>query len=196
MDPETTTELLRRAREGSADALGTLLDMPALRLLALIRVRLGPRLRAEVESRDVLQGTLLRAIQGFERFAGQGRGSLMAWLCRIAENEIRDLAAYHGRARRDAARRVSLDDSEGRVGQLEARVRSQTSRLALSEDLTRLERALEALPSDHREVIVLRRLHELSFAEVAERMGRSADACRMLFARAMAALVLEMEASA
>ena len=35
----------------------------------------------------------------------------MAWLARIAENEIRDQADYHGRQRRDAARRVSLEAS-------------------------------------------------------------------------------------
>ena len=79
------------------------------------------------------------------------------------------------------------------MDQLAARVRSATSRLALNEELARLERALEALAPDQREVIVLRKLHELSFAEVAMRMGRSAAACRMLFTRAMTSLVLTME---
>ena len=54
--------------------------------------------------------------------------------------------------------------------------------------------ALEALDPDHRDVIVLRKLEELSFREVAARMGRSEDACRMLLARAMVALTLRLGA--
>lgn len=186
-----SAELLRRAREGSRDALGTLLERNARRLLALIRLRLGPSLRREVESRDVLQSTLVKALGRFADFQGGG-SSLAAWLARIAENEIHDLADYHGRERRDAARRVSLDESPA-VERLAANVRSQTSRVALGEELARLEGALETLSREQREVIILRRLEELSFGEIGERMGRSADACRMLFARAMTALTLTME---
>ena len=80
-----------------------------------------------------------------------------------------------------------------RLDGLEARVRSQTSRLFLKEELNRLEQALQTLDEQHREVILLRKLEELSFAEIGERMGKSADACRMLLSRAMAALTLEMQ---
>ena len=190
-----SVDLLRRARQGSSDALGALLDSCAPRLLALIRLRLGPRLRAELESRDVLQATLVKALTHFEGFAGADRVSLAAWLARIAENEIRDQADFHARQRRDAACRTSLDD-ESAVLRVTADVRSATSRIALDEGLARLEQALERLPPEQREVIVLRRLHELEFREIGERMGRSPDACRMLFARAMAALTMRMTAHA
>ena len=43
-----------------------------------------------------------------------------------------------------------------------------------------------------REAIVLRKLEELSFREIGERLGRSEDASRMLFGRAMAALTLAL----
>jgi DNA-directed RNA polymerase specialized sigma24 family protein len=44
----------------------------------------------------------------------------------------------------------------------------------------------------HREIILLRKFEELSFAEIARRLGRSEDASRMLLARAMTALTLKM----
>ena len=40
---------------------------------------------------------------------------------------------------------------------------------------------------------MLRKLEELSFAEIGERLGRSPDACRMLLARAMTALTLKLD---
>lgn len=191
MERDDSTALLARARAGSSEALGELLSCCGERLLALIRLRLGPTLRAQLESRDILQATLLKAIERFEGFDGAREASLMAWLARIAANEIHDRADFHRRQRRDAARDVPLEEADGVPG-LVAGVRSQTSRIALDERMLQLERALEGLSSEHRDVIILRRLEELSFAEVGARMSRSPDACRMLFARAMTALTLAM----
>jgi len=191
MGTSDSAALLARAREGSSEAMGALFERHAPRLLALIRLRLGPSLRAHLESRDILQETWLKAFGHVEGFAGDSHGSFMAWMSRIAANEIRDRADFHGRLRRDAAREVALppEDLDG----LAARVRSQTSRIALDESLVRLERALETLAPEHREVIVLRKLEELSFAEIGERMGRSPDACRQLLARALVSLTVTLD---
>jgi RNA polymerase sigma-70 factor, ECF subfamily len=193
-ETDAVAELLGRSREGSPAALSQLVERFSPRLLAVIRLRLGPSLRVHLESRDVLQETWLKAITRFEGFAGAGPSSFMAWLAQIAANEIRDRADYHGRQRRDGAREERLEPAE--LDGLAARVRSETSRLAMSVEMARLERALEALSADHREVIVLRRLEERPFREVAECMGRSPDACRVLLARALAALAVEMEKGA
>ena len=186
---QTSVDLLERARAGSDEALGALLQRCERKLLALVRLRLGPSLRRELDSCDLVQSTLVKALCHFGEFAGGDRGSLMAWLARIAENEIRDQASYHGRERRDAARRVSLEASP-EAAALAARVRSQTSLVAHGERVSALERALESLSPDHRDVIVMRAIEEREFTEIAETLGRSSDACRMLFARAMTALTL------
>ena len=71
-------------------------------------------------------------------------------------------------------------------------MRSEASRLQLKQDTERLERAIEALDEGHREVVLLRSFEELSFPEIGQRLGKSPDASRMLFARAMAALTFKM----
>src|SRR5512144_1616001 len=121
MDRDESSHLLRRAREGAPDALEALYERVAPRLLAFVRLRLGRTLRSELESRDVVQATLLKSFEHFNQFEKSDTRSLMAWLARIAENEIRDRADYHARQRRDARREVSLD-----TGHLElpARMRS------------------------------------------------------------------------
>jgi RNA polymerase sigma-70 factor (ECF subfamily) len=183
-------ELLEQARAGSREALGRLFERSAGKLLALIRLRLGPRLRGQLESRDILQSCLLRASERLGQFHGSGSSSFMGWLARIAENEIRDQASYHARRKRDAARSVPLEEEAER---LPAELRSALSTLALDERMQRLEQALETLEERHREIIVLRRLEELPYSEIALRLGSTPDACRMLYARAMAALTLRMQ---
>ena len=65
-----------------------------------------------------------------------------------------------------------------------------------NERTAQMERALESLPDAQREIIVLRKLEELTFAEIGVQLGKSEDACRVAFARAMAALVLRMKETA
>jgi RNA polymerase sigma-70 factor (ECF subfamily) len=191
MDAPDSAALLAAARAGSPDALGSLFERHSRRLLALIRLRLGPSLRAHLESRDVLQETWLKALGHIDGFRGEGSASFMAWMARIAANEIRDQADHQGRQRRDAAREAPMANAD--LDALAARVRSQTSRIAIDESMQRLERALESLTPEHREVILLRKLEELSFPEIGARMGRTPDACRQLLARALAALTLATE---
>ncbi len=189
MESHETTLLLRAARAGSREALDRLFERCAPRLLALIRLRLGRELRGHLESRDILQASLLKSFQRIDQLEQSDARSLMAWLARIAENEVKDRVDYHRRQRRDARQEVPLDE---RDGDLVRRVRSSLSQVIFDERARRLEQALESLPEQHREVIVLRKLEELSWAEVARRLGRSDDACRMLLARAMASLTMAM----
>jgi RNA polymerase sigma-70 factor (ECF subfamily) len=185
MDP--TADLLRQARAGSPEALEALFARGGDRLLPYIRLRMGPRLRARLESQDLLQNTLLRACERLEQLRGEEPEAFWGWLYRIAENEIRDQAEHHQRQKRDARREVPLGMP------LATQAHTLASQLALSEEAERLERALETLSEPHREVILLRRFEELGFAAISERLGRRPDACRMLYARAMAALTLALE---
>ena len=109
MKGPASADLVERAKAGSADAINELYERCAGRLLAYIRLRMGRELRARLESRDILQATLLKSVEHLADFEGQHSGSLMAWLAKIAEHEIRDRADYQQRQRRDAAREVALE---------------------------------------------------------------------------------------
>src|SRR5215203_2408749 len=189
MATDPTSELLRRAQEGSPEALNALYERCAGRLLAYVRLRLGRELRARLESRDILQATMMKSLEHLHDLKADNTGSLMGWLARIADNEIRDRADYHQRQRRAAVRETPLDDQAA----VPALTRSALSRVILDEQAERLEIALESLSGAHREVILLRKFEELPFAEIARRLGKSEDACRMLLARAMTALTLKLE---
>jgi RNA polymerase sigma-70 factor (ECF subfamily) len=77
---------------------------------------------------------------------------------------------------------------------LAADQRGTPSELAIRrEQSVVLADALARLPDDYREVIVLRHLERIEFSEVAARMGRSSGAVRMLWARALERLRVELE---
>ena len=122
-------ELLDQAKSGSPEALNRIYERCAGRLLAFIRLRLGRDLRSRLESRDILQATLLKSLEHVSDLKAQETRSVMAWLARIAEHEIRDCADFHHRQRRDAARETPLDDD----APLPALTRSALSRVILDE---------------------------------------------------------------
>ena len=187
MDRASSTAVLREVLAGSDAALDTLYERYGPRLLSFIRLKMGRSLRARLESRDILQATFLKSFQHLDDFEGQDTRALLGWLMRIAEHEIRDRADFHHRQQRDAAREEDLGDHD-----LAARSRSALTRLILDERAERLDTALASLTDAHRQVILLRAFEELSFPEIAGVLGKSEDACRMQYARAMTALTLAL----
>jgi RNA polymerase sigma factor (sigma-70 family) len=181
-----TRQLFERARRGRTEDLDAFYERCARKLLPIIRLRLGRTLRREMESRDILQTVLCKSFQRIDQV--DDPAAVIGWMARIADNEIRDQADYHQRQKRDAALRAPLEAATA----VPAPVRQALSQVILSEQTNALEAALDALPEPAREIIILRKLEELTFPEIAARLGKSEDACRMAFSRAMAALTLKM----
>lgn len=190
-DPEA---LLARARAGDPDALGRLLDGYRNYLGLLARVGVGRRLRGKADEADAVQDALLAAGRDFPAFRGATEPELTAWLRRILSRAVANLARrYAGTGKRDVGLERSLAADLDRSSQaldlgLAARQSSPSQRAARREQAVLLADALAALPPDHREVVVLRNLEDLPFPAVAARMGRSEDAVKKLWARALKGL--------
>jgi RNA polymerase sigma-70 factor (ECF subfamily) len=185
-----TAELIRQARAGDAAALAGLAERYRDFVRLLVRARCGGRLRARLDSSDLVQETLLRVSRHIAQFQGHGEDEWRAWLARIAENEV--IAQYRrhlGAARRDAGREQPLAPPLSGASRLEqwwARSQSSPSQAAVRRERALvLTDALGRLADDYREVLVLRHLEGLDFPEVAQRMGRSPGAVRVLWTRAL-----------
>ena len=74
------------------------------------------------------------------------------------------------------------------TGAWSAPISSPSQQASRREQVVLLADALALLPEDYREVIVLRHLEGLSFAEVGQRMGRSLDSVEKLWVRGLARL--------
>ena len=166
-------------------------QMGALR--AYVRLRLGRALRAREDSIDIAQSVVREALEDADRFSG-GDDGLRAWLCKRAENKIRDRGRFWARQRRDSAKETAqADDPEliDAYGSLLTPSRVAAGR----EELARVEEAFAKLSEDQRRVILLARVANLSHAEVALAMDRTEIATRSLLSRAIARLAMLLESS-
>jgi RNA polymerase sigma-70 factor (ECF subfamily) len=186
--------LLVMAKTGSSPALGELLERYRNYLGLLVRLQLGRRLQVKVDVEDLLQETFLEAHRDIGRFRGRSEREFLAWLRQILagilSNQVRH---YYGTKRRDIRLERALhDDLERSSAALDrglvASLSSPSQQVARREQSVLVADALDRLPPDYRDVIVLRQLEDLTFPEVARRMGRTEDSVKNLWARALARL--------
>jgi RNA polymerase sigma-70 factor (ECF subfamily) len=188
--------LLRSARAGSENALGALLESCRDYLLLVATRELQPDIQSKLGASDVVQETFLDAQRDFSRFSGLSRDDLLIWLRAILLNNLRDTERCFRAARRDVAREVSLGnsgDSHPALRESGVCVETPSWLARLRERDDGIWRAIDSLSQEHRDVIVARNLELASFVLIGRRMGRSADAVRKLWARAIQALQNELE---
>jgi RNA polymerase sigma-70 factor (ECF subfamily) len=193
-EPHSLQGLIEQAQQGDEAALGELLTAHTARLLESVRAELGNRLRQRLESQDVMQQVYLDALKNIDQFVDQGRGSFFRWLRRIAVNRIcdADRKAFKAVKRRGELRAADVDKADGSglnlLEHLPGSVTGPVTQADRSDQLQILQRALDQLSEDHREVLRLRYLCQLSFEQTAVEMDRSERAVRSLCVRAVLSL--------
>jgi RNA polymerase sigma-70 factor (ECF subfamily) len=158
---ERDEDLLPRIADGDPAPLRTLYDRYKSRLMTYASYVLGDRATAE----DVVQETFLRVFRHAWRFDRAKRFS--TWIYSIAANLCRDELRKRAR-RRDLTLPLFREPLEGRgVGRMAPPLRVALGR----EFATRLREELSALSAEQREVVVLRFIDSMTYAEIAEIAG-------------------------
>lgn len=178
----TEQELVERAKKGDEAAFEVLVTDNEKRIYNLCR-----RLTGNPEdAAELTQEAFLNAWRGLSRF--QGESSFSTWLYRLASNACIDFLRKEKR-RQNLSMTVSLDDEE------EARqVELPDERYAPERELERTEvrqavaAGLERLTPEHRQVLVMREINGLSYAEIGAVLGLEEGTVKSRIARARNAL--------
>jgi len=187
--------LLEAARGGQDDAFGGLFETFRRHLLLVAHRELPLALRGKVGPSDVVQETAVDAQRAFAAFRGSTAEECFAWLRSILRNNVVDaVRRYELSKKRASGREISLATESGRrQGGLIELPRGLPEGSAIRhEDANVLARAMARLSGDQTSVLRLRYWEGLSFPEIGERLGRSADAVRKLWYRAVERLQEEM----
>jgi RNA polymerase sigma-70 factor (ECF subfamily) len=185
------SHLIRDAQALVPGALERLLESFRNYLRLLARTGIDLSLQSKADPSDLVQETLLKAHQRFGQFRGQTEAELAGWLRQILARNLVDYARrfHSARGRRNGREHPlekMLQNSSDALNKLVEYNGTSPSDAAERRELTVvLADALAGLSADYRDVIVLRSIEELPWDEVAQQMGRSAGAVRILWARAL-----------
>jgi RNA polymerase sigma-70 factor (subfamily 1) len=186
----SSAELAERAARGDRGAVECLLERHLPELRAFVRLRAGAALRARESTSDLVQSTCREVLAHAERFRFPDDNAFRAWLLTTAQRKIADRYDHHTAQKRDVGREATLARESGaddeRLLAAYGRFSSPSHRAVVADELTRLERAFDRLSEEQREVVSLAHLAGLSRREIAERLGKSENAVRIVLHRALA----------
>ena len=165
MSRENEKELVRRLKQGDEKAFTQLVLKNQDRVYTYLLRMLGN----PSEAAEVAQEVFIAAFRFVDKFRGEG--SLTTWLLKIASNMYKNRIRYNVRRKRNLE--TSIDDLVERLDYrpIGERPDDPESALAAKELAEVLQKAIEELPEDFREVLVLRDIELLQYAEIHELTG-------------------------
>ena len=175
--------LLDRCRGGDAEAFSRLVNLHEGMVYNLAARLLGD----PEEARDLSQEVFLQVYRSLGGF--RGTSSLRTWIYRIVVNQCRNRRRFWKRRRKDRslpieelnpADEMELSAGGGGPGPLEVLERAERSR--------RVQEALLGLSFEHRAILLLREVEELSCAEIAGTLGLAEGTVKSRLSRAREAL--------
>ncbi len=155
----TELQWIEAAKQGDQEAFAQLVRLYEKRVYALtLRMCKNPD-----DAAEAAQEAFLAAWQGLKFFRGES--SFSTWLYRLASNACVDLLRREGRHR--SAVGPSLNDEELNIDVSDARPTPQEA-AERKELRAQIEEGLAALSPEHRQVLILREMHQLSYDEIAD----------------------------
>lgn len=158
--PPTDEELVRAVLAGDQDRFGDIVERYQARLINYL-FRL---LRNPDEAHDLAQEVFLRVYQALDRFDPSYRFS--TWIFRVAQNAAIDQIRKR-RLRLVPLSRPSQDGGEPQEIELPSDDRGPYGHLRNSERGEAIQTAIDSLPWEYRELVVLRHYAELPYEEIA-----------------------------
>src|SRR5215210_1553505 len=154
------TQIIERTLSGETDAFNMLVRRWERQIYGLTLRMLG----RDEEAKDATQETFLSAYRNLSKFRGEAKFS--SWIYRIALNICN--TKLRGRSRHI----ISLDEQREESGfELAADHEELGSRLQQEQVARHVRRALQGLPAEMRQVIIMKEYEGLKFSEIAEILG-------------------------
>jgi len=181
--------LLSRATDGDTGALRTLLERHGARIWTEVDRDIGSRWQSALDADDVMQVTYMEAFLRIGDLGARDGATFVAWLRRIAQNNLRDAIKELDRKKRpNPSMRVHAPvGAESYVTLVEvlgANTSTPSHHVAQQEASDIIDAMLQRLPPDYAKVVKLYDLEGKPIVEVANEMNRSNGAVHMLRARA------------
>lgn len=192
---DTDQAIIEQIKSGNGDALAKYISERSPQLLSFIEKRMSDALRRRVEAADILQELTTSAWQSLAGVEWGDREPF-GWLCQQAERRIIDAHRRHfGAQKRAAAREVNLsggggsgsgsDEGGGMADLLAASMTSPSGVLSRQQKEFHMLQALESLPEDARDALRMRYVEGLPSKEIAQKLGRTDGAVRVLLTRSL-----------
>jgi len=176
------------ARDGDDADIGRLLESFRPYLAAIAQAEFPSGLAGKLGTSDVVQDTIIKGLERFPQFQGTTREEFARWLRAILRNHIANVVETFSAQKRDVSR-----EKPGHVGLVDPWQSSPSGAALSREERDRLDTALASLPDEPRRVILLRHRDDQTFAQIGVAIGKTEEAARKVWVRAVEKLQQALE---
>lgn len=182
MDRNIAQSLLCQARAGDSEAFGRLLESLRPYLRALARGTHRGLLVNRIDDSDLVQDAMVEMTRSFQRFHGAAVPEFLAWVREVVVHTIHNSIrhAVGTQKRNPGPNRHPVDPAE-----VPDNAPPPERNAVLREESARVASAVDALPADMQQVLLMRLVDDLPHAAIATQLGRTEQAVRMLFVRSV-----------
>lgn len=179
--------LIDRARLGSVGSQNNLFGDLRQYLLAIANEQFDHRLQGKLGPSDIVQQSMIRAVENFGDYRGQSEAEFRGWLRQIVINEARLAQRGFAAGKRDARREHPLQAEDPGEIFCDPTDRNLTppAQILAAEQSEVIKQLIEKLPENYQTVIRLRNWEDLSFDEIGMRMDMSTSGVAKLWYRAL-----------
>lgn len=188
-DDQSMSVRLAAALEGNAQARGQLLSDLKRYLDFVANRQFDENLQAKMGPSDIVQQSMIRAVENLDQFRGQTLDEFRGWLRQILVNEARQMKRDLHAQKRDVFRERPLADgaSQDVRHQLPDSLPTPGTNAAREEQTREIQRALEQLTEEERQIIQWRNWDNLSFEDIADRLNVSISSASRKWYQALVA---------
>ncbi len=180
-------ELIESIKQGNQDSLAEYLQLRRPDLLAVILSKMGPALQKKVEAEDIFQEVCSSAVKSLDQM--DVKDEPFGWFCELAGRRIIDEQRKFASLKRDSKREMGIhaqgDDDVGLVNLLVASITSPSRAFSRQQKEFHLLAAMKELPEIQQKVLDLRFAKGKSSKEIAEEIGKTDGATRVLITRSL-----------
>ncbi len=182
IDEQDPKILMEEAKKGNTEAFSLLYERYLTPLYRYIYFRVSQKEEAE----DIVQSVFLKVYKALARFKDQGKDPL-SFFYAVARNAVID----YKRKKRE----IVSDESHELIQRFVDDSPDLRSILEKKEHVALVNAALSQMQPDHREVLTMKLIHELSHAEIAQLLSKTEVAVRQICSRGVRTLRAVVTAS-
>ena len=182
-------QLVRQIRQGDELALADFIDLRRAEILKRIELGMSGPLRRRIDAEDILQEVSVECVRNLGQTDFSGR-DVLQWIYHVARLRVIDahrrlVAAQKRSAQREVPLQARADRSAALADILAASLTTPSQALSRKIRIHRLSQALAALPEDHQEALQMRYVDGMRANQIAEHLGKTSGATRLLLMRAL-----------
>ncbi len=194
-DDQSMSVRLAAALDGNTRARSQLLADLKRYLDFVANHQFDQQLQAKMGPSDIVQQSMIRAVENLDQFRGQTVEEFRGWLRQILVNEARQMKRDLHAQKRDIFRERSLVDSQSRNlhDHFPDSLPTPGTHAAREEQSREIQRALKQLTEEQRQIIQWRNWDNLSFEEIADRLNVSISSASRKWYQALVAFKDELK---